>query len=200
MRVLVAEDEAVSRRLLQAQLAKWGYEAVLAADGEEAWTVVREHEEIGLCLLDWMMPRLNGPDFCRRVKRRLSDRPFYLLLCTARKATADIVEGLSAGADDYLTKPICAGELQARVRAGARTLALEQTLRMRIRELHDALEHVHTLQGLLPICMHCKSIRTSEDAWQRIEDYIVEHAEVEFSHGLCGRCLAQRYGAMESGG
>ena len=199
MKVLLAEDEAVSRRLLEAHLGKWGYETVSAENGVEAWSLLTADPSIRIAVLDWMMPRVDGIELCRRVRAEIQDRPVYLLLCTARKGVDDVVQGLDAGANDYLVKPLRAAELQARLRVGVRTLELEDALHRRIAELGAALAHVKRLQGLLPICMHCKRIRNARDVWQATEQYLEDHADVEFSHGLCDRCFDQRYAVPREG-
>ena len=193
MKVLLAEDEAVSRRMLTIHLSKWGYEVVSARDGLEAWAQLQQNPDIEMAVLDWMMPELDGVDLCRRIRAELDERLLYILLCTAKAGVDDVVEGLDAGADDYVTKPLRQEELRARLRVGVRTLNLERALRRRIAELDVALRHVRTLQGLLPICMHCKRVRDDGDVWQRIETYLEENAEVEFSHGLCDSCVNELY-------
>lgn len=199
MKVLVAEDDPVSRRLLQATLEKWGYPAVTAGDGAQAWSLLVADPSIRMAVLDWMMPNVDGLALCRRIRTELKDRPVYVLVCTARKAVDDVVRGLDAGANDYLVKPLRSSELHARIRVGIRTLELEEALRRRIAELDDALAHVKRLQGLLPICMHCKRIRNARDVWQATEQYLEDHADVEFSHGLCDRCYEERYAQPRGG-
>jgi DNA-binding response OmpR family regulator len=110
----------------------------------------------------------------------------------------DVVEGLEAGANDYIRKPFDRPELRARVRVGERVLELEAALAERIRALQDALAHVKTLQGLLPICMHCHRIRNDQQTWERLEKYISEHTEAEFTHGLCPECMKKHYNFLVS--
>ncbi len=144
MKVLLADDEPVSLRLLQSTLVKWGYEVVTATDGDRAWGILHADEPPRLALLDWMMPGRKGIELCRAVRARLSQPYIYILLLTARKDKVDVIEGLESGADDYLTKPYFAQELRARLRVGERILELEDHLvaareAMHFRATHDAL-------------------------------------------------------------
>ena len=144
MKILVAEDDLVTRRMLQAYLVKWGYEVVMVEDGQQAWQILQQENAPRLALLDWMMPEMDGMSVCREV-RRLEIQPYiYLILLTARKYHEDIIAGLEAGADDYLTKPFDPVELRARLRAGARVVELQDNLieaREALREqaMHDPL-------------------------------------------------------------
>lgn len=143
-RILIAEDDPVSRRVLQAFLAKWEYDVSAAADGIEALSVMEQPDAPELAVLDWMMPGLDGPEVCRKV-RELADRPYtYILLLTARGQKDDLLRGLDSGADDYLTKPFDSQELRARLRVGQRILDLQRNLiaareELRFRATHDML-------------------------------------------------------------
>ena len=99
MRVLIAEDDSVSRRVLEATLGKWGYEVVVAADGAEAWAVLQSDDAPHLAILDWMMPEIDGVELCRRVSNLPTETPPYLILLTAKDGAGDVVTGLDAGAD-----------------------------------------------------------------------------------------------------
>ncbi|HZT81141.1 MAG TPA: response regulator transcription factor [Gemmataceae bacterium] len=189
MKILIAEDNSVSRRLLQAALAEWGYEVVAAADGSQAWDVLRRPDAPRLAILDWMMPGLAGVEVCRRLREQATDEPTYVILLTSRDAKADVVRGLQSGANDYVTKPFDRDELQARVRVGQTVVALQQALAARVRELEAALAQVKQLRGLLPICSYCKKVRDDCNYWQQVETYISHHADVQFSHGICPECM-----------
>jgi diguanylate cyclase (GGDEF)-like protein len=147
MKILVADDDLVTRRILEAYLVKWGYEAVMVADGQEAWRILQEDDAPSLAILDWMMPGMDGTTICREV-RKLNHQPYiYLILLTARGYKEHLIEGLEAGADEYLTKPFDPYELKARLRAGARIVELQDSLiqaREALREqaMHDSLTHL----------------------------------------------------------
>jgi len=188
VKILIAEDEQVSRRVLQASLVKEGHEVSLARDGEEAWEMLKQDNPVPLAILDWNMPGLTGPEICRRVRERKTDQPTYIILLTTRDSRQDIVAGLQAGANDYITKPFDFDELSARVRVGERVVQLQRTLADRVKELEDALTNVKMLQGLLPICLYCKRIRDDQNYWQQLDRYVADHTETRFSHGICPEC------------
>jgi DNA-binding response OmpR family regulator len=188
MKVLIAEDDPVSRRLLETGLAKWGYEVVSTKDGAEAWRSLQTADAPQLAVLDWMMPIMSGLEVCQKVRAHPGTKNMHLILLTAMHSRADILDGLNAGANDYITKPFDAEELRARVRVGERIVELQNSLAERVRELEAALSQVKQLQGLLPICLYCKKIRNDKNYWQQVESYIMEHAEVRFSHGICPEC------------
>jgi two-component system, cell cycle response regulator len=144
MRVLIAEDDPVSRRLLQASLTKWGYEVNVCVDGLEAWEALQKEGAPRLAILDWMMPGMDGVEVCRRVRWRGGEPYVYILLLTAKTQKEDVVAGMDAGADDYVTKPFDAHELKVRLRAGQRIINLQNELigareALRVQATHDAL-------------------------------------------------------------
>lgn len=188
IRVLLAEDDAVSRRVVETFLARWGFEVVAVADGEDAWRTLQGEDAPHLIILDWMMPGVGGVELCRRVREAGHPSPAYIILLTARTGREDIVSGLESGADDYVTKPFHNEELRARVRGGARIVELQISLAERVQELEAALARVQLLQGLLPICSYCKKIRNDQNYWQQLEAYISDHSEAVFSHGICPDC------------
>jgi sigma-B regulation protein RsbU (phosphoserine phosphatase) len=187
MRVLIAEDDAISRRVLEVFLRRWGYEVESAEDGDAAWERLQREDAPSLAILDWMMPGRGGVEICRRVREL--GRLTYLILLTSRTGSEDIVEGLEAGADDYVTKPFNREELRARVQGGTRIVELQRSLAQRVEQLEQALARIKHLQGLLPICSYCKKIRNDRNYWQQVEAYISEHSEAIFSHGICPECF-----------
>jgi len=195
MRILVAEDDATSRRLLEVSLAREGYQVVCATTGDEAWDRLHQSDAPRLALLDWMMPGMDGIEICRQLRREPRSSYVYLLPLTTKTRTEDIIRGLEAGADDYLTKPYDQKELRCRIKSGERILRLEEALAAKVSELSEALSHVKQLQGLLPICMFCKKIRDDSDTWHRLETYIERNSEALFSHSLCEECRREHYPA-----
>ncbi len=127
-RVLIADDDAISRRVLQAQLQRWGYKVSAVDNGMQAWIALQKEDAPRMAILDWVMPGVDGPELCRRIRALNRNNYFYVLLLTARDNKQDIVAGLDAGADDYLTKPFHTDELRARVRVGKRILELQEAL------------------------------------------------------------------------
>jgi DNA-binding response OmpR family regulator len=191
MKVLVAEDQAVSRHILVGNLRKWGYDVTAVEDGTRAWEALQADEAPQLAILDWLMPGMDGIDICRQIRQSPRTRPIYLILLTARRGQEDKVTGLQSGADDYVTKPFNREELRARVQVGIRVLELQGALAQRVRQLEEALSRVKTLQGLLPICSYCKKIRNDRNYWQQVEGYISDHTEAQFSHGICPECYTR---------
>jgi len=188
MNVLIAEDDPVSRRLLQAALIKWGYEVIVTTNGKEAWEALQQPNAPSLLIMDWLMPEMDGVEICRQARQTPALKSAYIILLTSRGSKEDIVQGLEAGADDYVTKPFDHGELRARVQVGSRVVQLQSALADRVKELEEAIANVKQLQGLLPICCYCKKIRDDGNYWHRVESYIAGHANVRFSHGICPDC------------
>jgi diguanylate cyclase (GGDEF)-like protein len=144
MKILIADDDPVSSRLLDRLLVKWGYEVIAAHDGTEAWEVLQAENAPRVALLDWIMPGIDGLEICRRVRARSGQPYVYIMLLTANDKVGNLVEGLESGADDYLTKPFHPQELRARLRVGLRMLDLESRLveareSLRFKASHDSL-------------------------------------------------------------
>ena len=128
MRILIADDDRVSCHLLRVTLASWGYDVTVCTTGADAWQALQEEGAPQLAILDWEMPDLDGPDVCRRLRQRGTGRYTYVILLTGRSDKEDLITGMNAGADDYLTKPFDAHELKVRLRAGTRILDLQDEL------------------------------------------------------------------------
>lgn len=147
MKVLIAEDSNVARCALRAVLEQWGFDVTSTRDGLEAWTAIRNDESLQLAVLDWMMPEMDGVEVCRRVRQSDAERYVYIILLTARDQRESLLEGLHAGADDFLTKPFDPEELKQRLRAGQRIVELQDELlatqeKLRIQATHDPLTGV----------------------------------------------------------
>lgn len=193
MKILIAEDDAISRKLLETNLKKWGHEIESTSDGLAAWEILQREDSPRMAILDWMMPEIDGVELCKRVRGLEKKNYTYIILLTAKKSLDDIVMGLSFGADDYVTKPFNSQELKSRVKSGERIINLESKLAEKISDLENALDHVKQLQGLLPICMFCKKIRDDSNTWNNLENYIEEHSGAVFSHSLCNDCRDKHY-------
>jgi sigma-B regulation protein RsbU (phosphoserine phosphatase) len=191
MKILVAEDQSVSRHIVASNLRKWGYEVIAVEDGTRALEIMQGAAAPQLAILDWSMPGIDGIEICRQIRKGPQTRANYLVLLTARKGQEDKIHGLESGADDYITKPFNRGELRARVQVGMRVLELQQALAQRVQELEEALSRVKTLQGLLPICSYCKKIRNDRNYWQQVEGYLSDHSGIQFSHGICPDCYGR---------
>src|SRR6266481_5705744 len=150
MKVLIVDDDAVSRRVLQGLLKKQGYEVTVAANGREAWELF-QREEFPLLITDWIMPEVDGLHLCRMVRGERREKYTYIILITVMSGKGSYLEGIQAGADDFLTKPYDPDVLRARLHVAQRLLELQAEVRK--------------LQGLLPICQYCKNIRDDKNLW-----------------------------------
>ena len=157
MKILIADDDPVSRLLMRRTLEKFGYEVVLAEDGRRAAEILSRADGPRLALIDWMMPELDGPGLCREIRGSQRDTSYvYILLLTSRQDSEDVVAGLEAGADDYITKPCHPSVLRARLHTGCRILSLEETLvrareEMRFKATHDGLTTLWNRTSILSL-------------------------------------------------
>ena len=174
MRILFAEDDDGSRQILTAQLTKLGHQVEAVTNGEEAWEAYQRLQP-ELVITDWSMPKVNGLELCRRIRKASAGRYSYLIILTAMERGTGFAEGMDAGADDFMTKPCDLTELVVRLKVAQRILALQT--------------HVACLEGLLPICPQCKKIRDENKQWQAVESYLSRRTEAKFSHGICPECF-----------
>ena len=188
MTVLIADDHDINRKLLHAILSKGGYDVVETGNGAAALEILNNATEPLVGLIDWEMPEMEGVEVCRKARERKPAPPMFLILVTVRDSKQDVVAGLEAGANDYITKPFDQTELLARVKIGAQMVELQQALTQHVRELQDALTNVKQLSGLLPICSYCKKIRDDQNYWERVDAYVTKHSEAQFSHSICPQC------------
>jgi phosphoserine phosphatase RsbU/P len=189
VRALIADDDLVTATAISSSVTAWGFDVVVAHDGNAAWHCLSANPPPSLAIVDWEMPGLDGPELCRRLRADPARAHVYLLLLTARSSPTDVVEGLEAGADDYLVKPVNLNELRARLHVGVRVVSLQERLANKVAELQATLDKVRQLRGLLPICSYCKRIRNDQNYWERVEVYVTEHTDARFTHGICPTCL-----------
>jgi phosphoserine phosphatase RsbU/P len=173
VRVLVADDDATARLFLITALQGLGYTVTAVPDGREAWGAF-QRAPFPVVISDWVMPELDGPELCRRIREADRTRYTYVILLTSLDDRSHYRQGMEAGADDFLTKPPDLEDLQIRLRVAERILGLQEELRR--------------LEGLLSICAYCKRIKDERQAWVRIEEYIESRSDATFTHGICPEC------------
>jgi diguanylate cyclase (GGDEF)-like protein len=154
VKILVAEDDQITARLLEQTLSAWGYEVVLVGNGADAWEILQRTDGPKLAILDWMMPGLDGIQVCRKIRQQAQEPWVYLLMLTSREKEADIVAGLDAGADDFLSKPFRPQELRARLGAGERILHLQDALiaareEVKLLATHDMLTGIWNRRAIM---------------------------------------------------
>jgi sigma-B regulation protein RsbU (phosphoserine phosphatase) len=172
--ILIAEDDPVSARILEAALLKFGYQPLIARHGLEAWERFDE-QPVRVIVSDWMMPRLDGLAFCEKVRARAHTPYTYFILLTANQTSAENHERASAaGVDDFLTKPLDREAIRMRLRVAERILKYTAEIRQ--------------LQEMIPICTYCRKVRDSHDYWDKVESYIQKETGSRFSHGACPEC------------
>jgi sigma-B regulation protein RsbU (phosphoserine phosphatase) len=204
--ILIVDDSPDQQTLLRSILRKAGHEDVLSADSAKSASMLLNlggeatSHKIDLILMDILMPEQDGVETCRQIKRcaHLQDVP--VIMVTAKNDLSNLKEAFSAGAMDYISKPVNSVELLARVSSALllkqemdRRKNREFELRRSNEELQKALKEVKVLRGLIPICASCKKIRNDGGFWQQLEEYLGEHSEAEFSHGLCQPCIKKLY-------
>lgn len=206
MAILIVDDSPDHYALLRSILTKAGHHQILGAESAQAAFSmlnvdgIQSATDVDLILMDVLMPEIDGVQACRRIKQQTHLRDIPIIMVTAKNDLENLHEAFSAGAMDYINKPVKSVELLARV-ASAITLKKEMDcrklreseLRRTNEELQQALREVKVLRGLIPICASCKKIRNDGGFWQQIEEYIGEHSEAEFSHGICQPCLKKLY-------
>ena len=188
-RVLCVEDDPATQVILGGIIEDAGWRSEPALSAAAARGVLAASPEIQIVLLDWMLPDGSGVDLCRELKAA-AGAALYVILVTVRGAPEDIETGLDAGADDYLVKPVSPVEVRARIRSGLRAVDAQRQLAERVAQLEAAMKRVSSLESLLPLCMYCRRINSSE-TWQSVEDYLWDHVDVKVSHGCCPDCLSK---------
>jgi sigma-B regulation protein RsbU (phosphoserine phosphatase) len=188
MKVLIAEDNRISSRILQIRLTKWGYEVERASDGNDALEKLTSKDAPQIVILDWILPGIDGLEVCKRIRSLDGVQQPYIILMTGNATSENIVEGLNSGADDYLAKPFNDEELRARLHAGLRITQLQSALNQRIMDLEFAMSKVKELQGLLPICSYCKTIRDDSGYWHQVTQYVSKDDHIPLAHDICPNC------------
>lgn len=173
MKVLIAEDDPIASRVLEAALLKLGHEPLLAADGESALKIYQA-ESVRVVVSDWQMPRLDGLELCRRIRARPGSYAYFILLTQMAATEENLKAATEAGVDDFLGKPVSASQLWMRLRVAERILGFTT--------------EVQQLESFLPICGYCKKVRDDKNYWQKIEQYINQRTGTTFSHGVCPEC------------
>ena len=177
MKILITDDEPAVLDLLAEIVEPLGYEPVVAGDGGQAWEAF-EREPFRLVITDWLMPRVDGLELTRRIRAKKRVRYTYVIMLTALGGTARYLEGMKAGADDFVTKPVSPDELHARLRVAERILSLQDDVKL--------------LEGLLRICMYCKNVHIAGSDWTSIECYVEERSDASFTHDICPDCYRAR--------
>lgn len=173
--ILAVDDKPHNLQILGKLLAENGYEVGMAQSGEQALNFVKKSKP-DLVLLDIMMPGMDGYEVCRRMKSDVSLKFIPIIFLTAKCDAEEVVKGFEIGGNDYVTKPFNSPELLARIKTQV---------------------ELKILKGLLPMCAKCKKIRDDEGFWKQVDQYIEEHSEITFTHGICPDCLTELYGKKE---
>jgi len=181
MRILIAEDDFVSVKVLQLTLEHAGHKVVVASNGEEAWNLF-DADPVRVIVSDWMMPGMDGLELCRKVRERpKTDYTYFILLTAINTGRENLRLAMDAGVDDFLSKPLDREVISMSLRVADRIL--------------DYTRQIKLLKDLLPICMYCKRIRDDGDYWQQVENYIHAHTGSNFSHGVCPDCFTREFSA-----
>jgi CheY-like chemotaxis protein len=178
MKILIAEDDFISRKVLRLTLEQLGHEVLVAEDGSEAWKMFDE-EPVRIIISDWMMPNLDGLELCRRVRERPRTPYTYIIMLTAAYTTSkDYSRAIASGIDDFLTKPLDCELLATRLYVAERILRYTT--------------EINLLQDIIPICVYCHRVRDGADYWERVDTYIHARTGTRFSHGACPACYEKQ--------
>ncbi len=184
MRILIAEDDAVSATILQVTLENAGYEVIVSVNGAAAWEQFNK-DPVRVIVSDWMMPELDGLELCKKVRARPKTEYTYFILLTAIHTGRDnLRKAMESGVDDFLTKPLDREGVMMRLRVAERII--------------DFTRQIKVLKDLIPICMYCKKVRNDENYWQGVESYIAQQTGSNFSHGICPDCFEKNVKLLET--
>jgi DNA-binding response OmpR family regulator len=185
MNILCVDDDARMRFLLQTTLVRMGHAVTVANDGVEALTAFgRSH--VPLIISDMMMPVMDGLDVCRRIRQANRSQYTYIILLTAVDGKSGYLDGMNAGADDFINKPFDEDVLAARITVAERILKLQS--------------QVKQLAGLLPICALCKKVRDDQNYWHQVESFIARHTDATFTHSYCPDCFKKLLNQIDGTG
>jgi DNA-binding response OmpR family regulator len=173
MKALIVEDDPIARLYIEASLKAQGLETIVTADGEAALTAIAA-DPVRLIVSDWMMPKVDGLELCRRVRARGGDYVYFIMLTQMSASRENEDAAIDAGVDDFLLKPVNPRELKIRLHVARRIL--------------EYTAHIQQLESFIPICSYCKKVRDDHNYWKRIESYINERTGSEFSHSVCPDC------------
>jgi DNA-binding response OmpR family regulator len=184
MRILIAEDDAVSATILQVTLENAGHEVIVSVNGAAAWEQFNQ-DPVRVIVSDWMMPELDGLELCKKVRSRPKTEYTYFILLTAIHTGRDNLRmAMDSGVDDFLTKPLDREGVMMRLRVAERII--------------DFTRQIKVLKDLIPICMYCKKVRNDQDYWQGVESYIAQQTGSNFSHGICPTCFEQNVRLLDA--
>jgi DNA-binding response OmpR family regulator len=182
MKILIAEDDPVSVKILQFTLQHWGHEVICTASGEEAWEHF-DRDPVRVIVSDWMMPGLDGLALCQKVRDRAkTDYTYFILLTAINTGRDNLRKAMDTGIDDFLTKPLDREGIFKRLRVAERILQFTTEIK--------------ALKELIPICMYCKRVRDDSDYWQQVETYIHDQTGSNFSHGICPECFNKQINSL----
>lgn len=184
MKILIAEDDPVSAKILQFTLENSGHQVVVTGNGRAAWDQF-DREPVRVVVSDWMMPEMDGIELCAKVRARpKTDYTYFILLTAIHTGRENLRKAMDAGVDDFLTKPLDREGIMMRLRVAERIIEFTQQIRQ--------------LKELIPICMYCKKIRDDSNYWQAVESYIAHHTGSSFSHGICPDCFEKHVRMLPS--
>ena len=184
MRILIAEDDAVSATILQVTLENAGHEVIVSVNGAAAWEQFNK-DPVRVIVSDWMMPELDGLELCKKVRARPKTEYTYFILLTAiHTGRENLRKAMESGVDDFLTKPLDREGVMMRLRVAERII--------------DFTRQIKVLKDLIPICMYCKKVRNDENYWQGVESYIAQQTGSNFSHGICPDCFEKNVKLLET--
>ncbi len=184
MKILIAEDDPVSAKILQFTLENAGHLAIVTSNGRAAWDQF-DREPVRVIVSDWMMPEMDGIELCAKVRARpKTDYTYFILLTAIHTGRENLRKAMDAGVDDFLTKPLDREGVMMRLRVAERIIEFTQQIRQ--------------LKELIPICMYCKKVRDDSNYWQAVESYIAHHTGSNFSHGICPDCFEKHVRMLPS--